>query len=303
MGEHKISQSRMELWLLAAVTAPVAHHSGQGWLSVLVMAALVLPVSFLYSGRWQDLPRWLAWIELIWLVLVTGILMGGSGSYWPSSGSRWFVPVTLVALAAWNAGSEKASRAGSVLLRILTGLFLLTAAVSVSQLEPTWLQPRFTGWQPELMTVLLLPSLAGIWGQKVRGRAYARIGLWAVAAAALVQGILSAGIAARAEAPFYEMSQALNAGGIRWELPAAAAMTLGWYATADFLINGCCELAAKAGIGGKRVSWIVFGAVSGVLLLDMHGVARIVAGFSLILWVLAPFLAEKNKSKKGEKSS
>ena len=50
-------------WLLAALAAPLAHFSGSGWLTAVLAAFIVLPLSLLPKD-WSDMHKPLAIIQI-----------------------------------------------------------------------------------------------------------------------------------------------------------------------------------------------------------------------------------------------
>ena len=99
-------------WLLAALSAPLAHFSGCGWLSASLAAAVILPLT-LVPKCWEGMSRPLAQIQILWLGLLPGLLLKNSAYYWPSD-NELVVPLSLLALAAITPKSS-APRIGAVL--------------------------------------------------------------------------------------------------------------------------------------------------------------------------------------------
>ena len=92
-----MQSKQSQVWLLAALAAPIAHFSGCGWLTVLITAALVLPLAILEKD-WS-FPRPVAYAQILWLGIVAGSLLPGAVACWPSDNSV-AVPLTLLTLAA-----------------------------------------------------------------------------------------------------------------------------------------------------------------------------------------------------------
>lgn len=298
MNKQRIPGGRVRMWLLAAMSAPLAHFSGCGWLTALLLSAAVLPVCVLPGDGWRRMGKFWCGLELAWFVAAAGVLVRHSAEYWPSS-SSWFVPVTLLALSVWSIGSEKGARTGSVLGWILLGLFGVVVLAGLSQIDLSWEMPEAKIWEPELLLALMIPALAGIWTEE-RGGVRTGAGAAAVVFALLVQGILSPGVSSGAQSPFYEMASSLTAGGICWELPTAVAMTLGWYTLASLLVNAAGEMASVCEIPEKWGRGIIFAGAAAATLVNIEQIAWTFPVISLILWVIIPFL---RKMKKVEKSS
>ena len=105
-----MQSKQSQVWLLAALAAPIAHFSGCGWLTVLLTAALVLPLAILEKD-WS-FPRPVAFVQILWLGIVAGSLLPGAAACWPSDNSL-AVPLTLLTLAALT-GAAKAPRVAVV---------------------------------------------------------------------------------------------------------------------------------------------------------------------------------------------
>ena len=120
-----MQSKQSQIWLLAALAAPIAHFSGCGWLTVLITAALVLPLAILEKD-WS-FPRPVAFVQILWLGIVAGSLQPGAAACWPSDNSV-AVPLTLLTLAALT-GAAKAPRIGAV-LAFAMGLLALPVALS-----------------------------------------------------------------------------------------------------------------------------------------------------------------------------
>ena len=276
-----------ELWLLAALAAPLAHFSGCGWLTALITAAALLPLSLL-PKEWT-FPKSLALVEVLWLGIVAGTLLPGSTVYWPS-GNRMAVPLTLMTLAALTKGAS-APRVGAV-LAFCMGLLALPAAVSgVARLEPGWLKPELMGWEPGLVLTLMLINLPI--GAVRKGRSMAVTGLVTVSLAALVQGILSPWVAASLPDPFYQTARTLG----HMEPVIAAGMTLGWYAMSAVLYGSASKIAKNCGLGKQLPYVLLWGTAAACTLLEWKLSAPILIGFSAFLWVLSPFFQKLKKVK------
>ena len=114
------------LWLLAAMSAPLAHFSGSGWLMTALAASAVLPLTLLPKA-WEGMTKPLLLLQLLWLGAVAGALLSGSPAYWPSDNDL-AVPLTILVLAALT-GAPAAPRIGA-LLALCMALLTIPAAVS-----------------------------------------------------------------------------------------------------------------------------------------------------------------------------
>ena len=281
------------LWLLAAASAPLAHYSGCGWLTALVTAAVILPLTMLPKS-WEGMPRTLALVQILWLGAVAGLLLQNSAAYWPSD-NRLVVPLTLLPLAAVTR-NQSAPRLGPVLAYCIALLALPVAVSGAVRLEPQWLKETSEGWPGFLAPVLLLPSLPGA-GEGHRGQQGIFLGLTAGAVSFLVQGILSPAVAGSVPDPFYQTVRTLG----YLEPVAAVGMTLGWYALTIYLLNSASQIAENAEISRKLTPVLTTGTALGVLLSKWQPGVLICMVLSTFLWVLAPFVTKIKKSKKDEK--
>ena len=281
------------LWLLAAVSAPLAHFSCCGWLTALAAAVVILPLT-LIPKSWEGMPRALALIQICWLGAVAGLLIQNSAAYWPSD-QAWVVPITLLILAAATSG-RSAPRVGA-LLAFCIGLLALPLAISgAAHVEPQWLEWRTAPWSAALMVVLLLPALPAA-GEGAKLRQSIWVSFLAVFPALLVQGTISAEVAAALPDPFYQTARTLG----YLEPVAAVGMTLGWYAMAVYLLHSASMIAARGEIGSKTASVLPVGTALAVLLVKWQPSVQICTVLSVLLWVLIPFLIKIKKSKKCEK--
>lgn len=273
------------LWLLAALAAPAAHFSGCGWLTVLITAAVILPLAQIQKD-WS-FPKPVALVQILWLGIVVGSLLPGSAVCWPSDNSL-AVPLTILTLAALT-GAAKAKRIGAV-LALAMGLLVLPVALSgVANVHIQWLKPTELNWQPMLVLVFLLASLP-VEGE---GKGIRPALILVTCIAALEQGALSPYVAAALKDPAYQTARALG----YLEPVAAAALTLGWYAMASMLFASASDIAQKCGIS-QRLSYVLtWGTATGWLLFEWQLSAPFLMGLSAFLWVLSPFFLKMKKVK------
>ncbi len=280
------------LWLLAALSAPLAHFSGSGWLMTALAASAALPLTLLPKA-WSGMPKPMALLQLLWLGAVAGALLSGSPAYWPSDNDL-VVPLTLLALAALTNASA-APRIG-VVLALCIALLSIPAAVSgVAKAELNWLRPAIGEWPWTLTLVLLLPSLPAAGEGRARGGVYGA--LLAAALSLLVQGTISPQVAASVPDPFYQTARTLG----HLEPIIAAGATLGWYAMASYLLENARWIGKQGGLGNRMSSVLPLGTAIICILRGVQLQSPFWALLSTFLWVLAPFLTNFKKSKKHEK--
>ena len=241
---------------------------------------------------WDGLSKPMAALQTVWLGAVTGMLLPAAAAYWPSDNDL-AVPLTVLALAAVT-NAAAAPRVGAV-LALCMGLLAIPGAVSgAAHLEPGWLRGWVAPWSWGLTLALLLTNLPAGGGGK-RNAVYA--GILAAALSALVQGTISAGVAASVSDPFYQTARTLG----YLEPVISAAMTLGWYAMAVYLLHSASVIAAAGEIGHKTASVLPVGTALAALLLKWQPSVQICTVLSALLWVLIPFWTKIKKSKKDEK--
>ena len=277
------------LWLLAAMAAPLAHFSGAGWMTALLASAAILPLSLLPKS-WETSSKPMALVRILWLGIVAGILLRGSGAYWPSK-NELAVPLTILALAAVT-NSSAAPRIGAVLALVM-GLLAVPVAVSgAAHLEPGWLKPVTGAWPWGLTLTLLLPGYPAAKAGSVRRTAY--MGTVAVLLSALVQGTISGNVAASVPDPFYQAARTLG----YLEPVAAAAVTLGWYAMAVYHLESAKIIASESDMGSIWATVLATGIGVAMILLGVQPETPFWSLFGLFLWVLWPFFTKMKKVEK-----
>lgn len=274
------------LWLLAAMSAPLAHFSSSGWLTAALAASAVLPLTLLPKS-WENRTKPLALGQSLWLGAVAGAMLSGSGAYWPSDNDL-AVPLTILVLAALT-GAPAAPRIGA-LLALCMALLTIPAAVSgAARLEPEWLRPTVGEWPWGLTLALLLPCLPAA---KEGGKHGAVLGgLLALALSVLVQGIVSARVAASVPDPFYQTARTLG----YLEPILAVGITLGWYALTIYLLQSARTIASEGGMNEIWASVLVLGTAVGTVLLRVQPQTPFWTVFSVFFWVLNPFLTQIKK--------
>lgn len=268
------------LWLLAALAAPIAHFSGPGWLTAALIALAILPLTLL-PKNWEDFPRPLAYLQILWLSVVAGLLLPGSAANWPSDNTI-VVPLTILALAFFT-NAAAAPRIGAVLALCMALLAIPVVLSAASRIEPEWLAPHLGNWSPGLTLVLLLPALP-VAGDQKRRIPYAA--LLAIIMTALVQGTLSPQVAAKVPDPFYQTARSL----CHLEPVAAAGLTLGWYALTCFLLQSASIIAKSSGIKPKTAVSLATAAAAIVIFTSWQPNQTLTTTLTALLWLAAPML-------------
>ena len=276
------------LWLLAALSAPLAHYSGAGWLTSLLASAAVLPLSLL-PKRWTGQYKPLAVVQMLWIGAVAGALLSGSAAYWPSDNDL-VVPLTILALAAFT-DSMAAPRIGAVLALCIALLSIPAAVSGAARIETAWLHPELGEWPWALTLVLLLPNLPAEGGNR---RSSIYIGIAAMILSALTQGTISSNVASSVQDPFFQTARTLG----YLEPIIAAAMTLGWYAMTVYLLESARNIAAESDVARKWATVLAMGTATGIVLLRVQPDGPYWSLFGLFLWVLVPLLTKIKKVEK-----
>lgn len=276
------------LWLLAALAAPIAHFSGTGWLTAALTAVVILPLTLL-PRSWEDIPRPLAYLEILWLGVVAGLLLPASAANWPSDNTL-VVPLTILALAGFT-NTNAAPRIGATLALCMVLLAVPVCAIASARIEPAWLRPTIGPWSSGLAIVLLMAVLPAA-GEKKRRIPYAA--LLTIVITTLAQGVLSSQVADKVSDPFYQTVRTLG----HLEPIAAAGLTLGWYALTCFLLQNASIIAKGCGIDRKWASVLVLGTSTGLVLFPQQPNGLFVLVSSGFLWLIAPFVHKINVFEK-----
>ena len=278
------------LWLLAALAAPLAHFSGCGWAMALLTALTALPLS-LVPKCWDEMPRPLTVIQLLWLGAVTGTLLQNSAVYWPSD-NGFAVPLAIMALAVLT-DSTAAPRIGAVLAFCMALVFVPAAVAGAKTVESGWLRPTVGPWPWALTLIQLLPNLPAA-GTAGKGRALLTAGILSVSLALLTQGTISPQAAANLPAPFWQTARTLG----YLEPVIAVGITLGWYALTVCLLQSARLMAESAGIRGLWADVLAVETAVAFILFKWQLPQPITALFASLLWVLSPFLIKIKKVEK-----
>lgn len=303
MSRTEIGSRRMGLWVVLGVAAMLCHYGGGGYFATVLAAGAILPLCLLFRDGFHRMGKVVSFLEWIWAMAVLGNFLPHAGSYWPGNASEIVVALALLAMAALAGGGEKAARAVNVLFWLWVLMIVPIALAAIGKIEPEWLAPVPGEWSAGLIVALLLPTLTSalVPEGSGKGKTVLTVAAIAVAAAAIMQGMLSPAVAGAVKAPLYELGRGLANGG--YEILASVAATLGWYGFASLLFESAVKIAEQIGLNGKTGRIITFLPPSCWILmgLRLNGKAAIVG--CLVGWILMPMLHQKIKSEKGEKSS
>lgn len=299
MSDSKINSRQKNAWLLTAMLAPLAHAAGVGWMSMVLAAGVLLPLSML-PGNFQGLSKPLLWLEWISVVLAGGLLLPDSGNYWPGRASEIVVPVTLLVLAGLTENVRRGANVAGILCWMTGGLFLFILYTGLQGVHMQWLKPETIPWSRILILTMLVPRLSILWDtRRTAGRTFLWIGILGMILGVLVQGNLSAQIANGEDAPFYLMARSLRMGSLsRLEPVVSLTLTFSWFCFSLYLVMAGKTFLQMAGVCSKAALWSTIGAITGTMFINMQGKLHIVEFAVMILWILTPYLHFRKSMKK-----
>lgn len=316
MFREKVPQPQLNAWLFAAMTPPLIQIlGGASWLTVLLVGVGCTAIGCLLMKR-KNIPEysWLRGLQGGAALLLLSEILKWTAGIWPGGNTEPAVPLILLALAAWSArrGPANASKVGSVLFWFVLLLYLAVFAAGVKEVETRWLVPTIRLPEAAGMLVFLLPAAASVLpreGKDRQGKIWLSL-LFALTAAVLTNGVLSAKVAGMTDKAFYEMSRSLSLPGLggRFEALVCAGMTVGWFALMSLLLSLCAAAADALKTGwGKRGLWMSAAVAAGWHLCGLHIPWQLTVSFCTVFWVFFPVLTQEivkiKKSEKNEKSA
>lgn len=282
--------NRQLLCTLLAVSAPLAHYSGVGYMAVLLAAGAMLPLTVLAGDGLRRVSGPEAALELLWLGVAMGSLIGVSGANWPGEKADVVVPVILLILTAVTGNRERSLRSCSTLFWIIAvpGALVLTAMTG--KLEPEWMKPEPGDWTGGLIAALLYPSLNGT-DKETDGKQSVMIGLTAVALATLIQGGLGIAAGKMRRSPLYELGRCIGNGG--FEIIVSVVLTISWYGFASMGMRAAESLGKRLRLTGTESRILVsFVAAVTVVSGGLKQEWLLITG-CLTAWILIPILHPK----------
>lgn len=267
------------------ILAPIAHFSGSGWLTTLIVLAALLPLTLLPKS-WSGLPRPVALLQILWLGVLTAQFLPDSALYWPSD-NEFVVPLVILALAALT--TPKAAPRVTKALTLCTSVLVIPLLIAgESKATLSWLRPLWTGWPWGLVTALLLANLPTV--NKKRSLVPIVLGI-----SILIQGSMTAAESAELPDALYQTARTLG----RMEPIAAAAMTLLWYTMTVAVQQSAVQIAGENELE-EKTAYVLHAGTAAILILSRWQLQQHkTAVLSVIFLVLIPFLRKMKKVKNG----
>ena len=280
--------SKMQLRsTLFAVAAPLAHFTGLGYMSVLLAAGAMLPLTVLAGDGLKRITKPEAVLELLWVGLIMGTLLRVSGTNWPGEKTDLVVPTAILLLAVISGDTKKSVRSCSTLFWIAAIPAVLAVIALAGKVEPDLLTPEPAKWTGVLIAALLYPSLNGV-NKGVKIKTAILTAVVAGILATIVQGGLGRAVSEKNVTPLYELGRCVGNGG--FEIIVSVVLTLGWYGFASMGMRSAEAFGNMIGLSGIQ-SRIGAAILAGTVIL-FHIIIEdwILISGCLILWILIPIL-------------
>lgn len=288
------AEKRDSAFAAMALTVPAAEAAvGKNWLPVLIVGLAAWLLCSWTAGERPRIPGWLSGLRIITMVLLIAWILERTSEPWPGRGAQFAVPLALLVLGAVSVqkGAEQAAAAAGVLRYGIYGILAVLMVAGLGDIPWKCLAPKAELPDGPLAAVMLLPLLAV--HRKEQGNP--------LPIAAVLASIVTVGATS-----LYEYSRGLSIAGAAEHLEslAACAITVGYFGTVSWLLDGC---AAEQDNSGRRNGWGVFGTAAvayAVYLLKIPHAPWLYAGLELLFWGVLPlFVAPKRNLKNKEKDA
>lgn len=288
------AEKRDSAFAAMALTVPAAEAAvGKNWLPVLIVGLAAWLLCSWTAGERPRIPGWLSGLRIITMVLLIAWILERTSEPWPGRGAQFAVPLTLLVLGAVSVqkGAEQAAAAAGVLRYGIYGILAVLMVAGLGDIPWKSFAPKAELPDGPLAAVMLLPLLAV--HRKEQGNP--------LPIAAVLASIVTVGATS-----LYEYSRGLSIAGAAEHLEslAACAITVGYFGTVSWLLDGC---AAEQDNSGRRNGWGVFGTAAvayAVYLLKIPHAPWLYAGLELLFWGVLPlFVAPKRNLKNKEKDA
>lgn len=288
---QRMGERQRWAWLAGGLSVAVgACACGLGWVWVLA-GGLLVSLYYIYvdrdlptAGLAAMLPKGMAVLTLLWLILVMAWSANLADSAFPMINGFPVLGWVMLALAAWGSwkGAAACARCAGVLCLFLLILYSIVTVFALPDVQLGNLKP-YGPWQNSLWTagLFLLPGV--VWYlpcTKSRKKPAWVIGialpLAAGLLAAVTAGVLSPLLAASLPSPLYTLTQSVSLFGVveRIEPLLSAALTMGVF----------CLLSAMACVGKILLDRLYIRKWSGVAVCVAAGALMGIAGkFDIIV--------------------
>ena len=315
--ERRMGERQRWAWLAGGLSVAVgACACGLGWLWVLIGGAAV-SLYYIYmdktlpmAGLAAMLPKGLAVVSLLWLVVVMAWSANLADSAFPMIDGFPVLGWTILALAAWGSwkGPAACARCAGVLCLFLLFLYGVVTVFALPDVQMENLLPSGK-WVNGLWTAGLFLLPAAVWYlpcTKSRKKPAWVMGALLPAAAAVLAavtaGVLSPLLAASLPSPLYTLAQSVSLFGVveRIEPLLSAAMTMGVFCLLSAMACAAKELLSR--LYPWRWNGIALCALAGVLMgiVGKFDIVVIAIGSLAVLWLvpMAVLVMWKKTSKK-----
>ncbi len=256
---QRMGERQRWAWLAGGLSVAVgACACGLGWVWVLA-GGLLVSLYYIYvdrdlptAGLAAMLPKGMAVLTLLWLVLVMAWSANLADSAFPMIDGFPVLGWVMLALAAWGSwkGAAACARCAGVLCLFLLILYSIVTVFALPDVQLGNLKP-YGPWQNSLWTagLFLLPGV--VWYlpcTKSRKKPAWVIGialpLAAGLLAAVTAGVLSPLLAASLPSPLYTLAQSVSLFGVveRIEPLLSAALTMGVFCLLSAMVCACQSL-------------------------------------------------------------
>lgn len=307
----KIQATQLKSWLLVAMIAPILSMNGNaGWVGVLGTVLISVLITAMQQRLNALIPKWLGFIQLIWIGLYLGSVAKESISCWEIVKDPRVLAVALLALAGFAVmkGIKGCARSVSLLFWFVVPVTAIVLVAGSKDLNLSEIRMRATDIDWNLIPVFLLPAVGGKLsenGMKGSARCVIIAGGAALVVSALMDAALIPQVAIERQNAFYEYAKSATLFGVakRFEAVSACLLTVGWFAFFTLIFSVAekhCENIIK-GSGPVSVWAVVLIAV--LVMYNMHITSVVIGKIGLIFWGVLPLAAQVVERVKKTKNS
>ena len=294
---ERISTAEKWAWILTATVAPAAQFlPGWTWYWVpaaALAAALLWGLSKSAGGKLRSALG----IVALGLILCRSVRFMADG--WRNFGSSPVMALLLLALAVWSLWKDghRCRRACCAMFWLVMLLLATVVLAAVKDVRWERLVTRELRWNADGILVLLLPCL-GVFEEK-RDRSWRR---WALALGVLttVLAVATWGCLG-SEGDFFDLAGSLKLFGVvqRFEPLVAAALTLGWFAFAGYVLTAAQTLWRR--LQPEPPAWlppmVLCGAAAVGMLLNLSPGGSMVSAIAGLYAIAGVLTRQKTKEK------